>query len=995
MATEQVDLERFFALSLDLLCVTDDAGRFVHLNRVWETTLGWPTEELRGRPILELLHPDDVAPTDAVVARMAGGERVANFENRYRHRSGGWRRLSWTAWVDPTTGLRYGVARDVTEARRQERAREDLHAAVLALSATASYEEAVSVVSDQVLRLTRALGVVTTAAAPVSPKWAAADATPYSATAGQPDRAAPPLVVPLVTGEHGSVGSIEVWLPPARDEDHDRRRGALLHDLARACALALERSRAELAAELALTHSTELLTSISDAFYAVDRQWRFTFVNPAAERLLRRRAADILGRPIWQEFPDAVGSTFERAYREASASGRPVTFVEYYPPLDGWFDVRAHPSGSGLAVYFLDVTESVLAARALERHAEQQRAVAELGRRALTSVGPRVLAEATVTEVSRVVGPDLVGVVELVDDGTAVTVQAVAGPAAPDLAGVRLLLSSVQGTALTGALVSGVATVVPRIPSGDGQGPVPEVEMGLRSDAAVPIVVGGTVWGAVFVGSRAEDAFPTDDVVFLQQLAHILGAALDRHSAEERLRQLAERDALTRLPNRTVLRREVDAAVAAALQQGHTAALLLLDLDGFKDVNDSLGHLAGDGLLEILGARLLHVVGGEATVARLGGDEFAVCLPGPVDDDDVARVAEAVLAAVEEPVQLDGLDVTLSASLGAVTAPMHGSDASVLLRHADVAMYRAKRISGRHWVAYDPAVDSAPAERLATITELRAAIRAGELELYYQPVVDMDTGAAVSLEALVRWRHPSRGLIPPGEFIPLAEQTGLIGELTLWVVREATAQARRWQRRGLPLRIAVNVSVVTLSDRQVAGDLVALLRDASDVLSVEVTESALVERRARAVLQELAAAGVACAVDDFGTGFSALAYLRSLPVSTLKIDRAFVADVREDDVDLAIIRSVVDLAHTLGLDVIAEGVESEAVAARLIEVGVHHAQGFHYARPAGRDDVQRWLTMPHHRPDAAPGAGAADRDGHGRQNGDGTRNGTLTPPGGG
>lgn len=966
MAPERVDLERFFALSLDLLCVTDPAGVFLHANDAWETALGWSPQELRGMRVADLVHPDDVAATAEALARTAAGERITNFENRYRRRAGGYRTLAWTAWTDGPGGLRYGVARDVTRARRFATEREQLHVAVLSLASAPSFEATVAGVGEQVVRLVGAVGAVTTASPPVVPVWTHEHAQPCRVTVGTPDPTVAPLVVPLVSHDDRSAGTVEVWLPHGLDEAERHRRVALLHDLARAAALALERSSAELAAEVALARTSELLHSISDGFYALDPQWRFTFVNPAAERLLRRPAEEILGRSIWAAFPDIVGSTFDRRYRDAVASGHRVTFTEYYPPLDRWFDVRAHPSGSGLAIYFVDVTETVEASRALERRAEQQRAVAELGRRAVSEAGPHALAEATVAEVLLVLRPALVGVGELVDDGATLAMHAVAGTSGEDLRATNLPLASIAGTALAGAVVGAAATVVPRIPGPGDVGRRPLVDIGLRSDAAVPIRVGGSVWGAVFVGSQDHDAFTTADVVFLEQLAHVLGAALERNVAEQRLRELAERDVLTRLPNRAVLRREVDAAVAAALQQGHTTALLLLDLDGFKDVNDSLGHAAGDELLEVLGGRLLAVAGDEATVARLGGDEFAVCLPGPVEPADVTRMAEAVLSAVEAPVPLDGLDVTLSASLGAVTAPTHGSDASMLLRHADVAMYRAKRTSGRHWVRYDPALDSAPAERLAMITELRAAIRTGELELYYQPVVDMESGEPVSLEALVRWRHPSRGLVLPGEFVPLAEQTGLIGELTLSVVRQATAQARRWHRRGLPLPIAVNVSVTSLTDREAAHELVDLLTSAADVVSVEVTESALVDRRARAVLQELAGAGVHCAVDDFGTGYSALAYLRSLPVSTLKIDRAFVADVQDGDVDLAIIRSVVDLARTLGLDVIAEGVESQAVAARLIEVGVHHAQGFFYARPAGTDDVLRWLTSPGRRPEARP-----------------------------
>ncbi|GGB92083.1 EAL domain-containing protein [Cellulomonas carbonis] len=947
------DLERFFALSLDLLCVVDAAGRFVHLNEAWATTLDRPVPTLVGRRVLDLVHPDDVDATRDVLAGMAAGERFAGFENRYQDARGGWRDLVWSAWADPSTGLCYGIARDVTEARRREGERREVHDAVLAVSSAGTYAATVSAVAEQVRRVTRALGVVASAAPPTVVGWAGTDVRPYRATAGAPDVTVPPVDLPLLGRDRQPLGRVAVWLPTGLDDAERARRVVLLHEVAGAAALILERSRAELSAELAAARTRELLDSASDAFYALDRHWRFTFVNPAAERLLRRPAGELLGASIWDEFPETVGSSFERGYREAVATGRPVAFIEYYAPLEGWFDVRARPSGNGLSVYFLDVTASHTAARALERRADQQRAVAELGREAVTATDPRTLTTATVEQVRRVLRPPLAGVVRL--DGARVLLDAAAGPLAEGLP-PALDLDGVRGTALFGALTSGVATAVARIPGPDDVQRGPVLPLGLRSDAAVPVIVGGLVHGAVFVAATDDDAFPTDDVVFLQQLAHVLGAAVERHDAEERLRELAEHDALTRLPNRVVLRREVDAAIATALEDGSSTALLLLDLDGFKDVNDSLGHHAGDLLLEVLGGRLHVVVGDAGTVGRLGGDEFAVCLPGPLADDALTIVAESLLAAVEEPVRLDGLDITLSASMGAAVAPAHGTDASTLLRHADVAMYRAKRTSGGHWVVYDPTVDAAPAERLTLITELRAGIRNGELEVHYQPVVDMASGAPVSLEALVRWRHPARGLVPPDQFVPLAEQTGLIGELTLCVVRHATALAERLRALGVALPIAVNVSVASLTDRESAETLVDELARAAGVLSVEVTESALVERRARAVLQRLASAGVTCAVDDFGTGYSALAYLRSLPVSTLKIDRAFVAEVEDGDVDLAIIRSVVDLAGSLGLDVIAEGVESQPVAVRLAEVGVHHAQGFHYAPPVDGEHLVDWLT---------------------------------------
>ena len=310
------------------------------------------------------------------------------------------------------------------------------------------------------------------------------------------------------------------------------------------------------------------------------------------------------------------------------------------------------------------------------------------------------------------------------------------------------------------------------------------------------------------------------------------------------------------------------------------------------------------------------------------------------------------------PFSLPELDVPLSTSIGLVLSPTHGVDASTLLRRADVAMYRAKGQS-LGWAMYDEELDAARADRLNTIAELRRGILGGELELHYQPIVNLHTGAVSSVEALVRWQQPAQGLVPPLSFIPLAEQTGLIVPLTAWVVEEALRQSTRWRAAGLLARIAVNLSVDVLT-REVATDpLLSRLMAAADFLTAEITESSLADERARHAVTRLAAAGVACAIDDFGTGYSSLAYLKDLPIAQLKIDRAFVMDVARTDRDMAIVRSVADLGVALGVEVVAEGVEDEASAAALRRCGVRLAQGYYFARPMTAVAFDEWLS---HRP---------------------------------
>jgi diguanylate cyclase (GGDEF)-like protein len=419
-------------------------------------------------------------------------------------------------------------------------------------------------------------------------------------------------------------------------------------------------------------------------------------------------------------------------------------------------------------------------------------------------------------------------------------------------------------------------------------------------------------------------------------------------------------DALTDLPNRVLLQQRVTAALDEVHRDGTGLAFFLLDLDRFKEVNDTLGHPAGDALLEVVARRLSAAVRPGDTVARLGGDEFAVLLPEIEHPNDAIEVAGRIKMALAEPFRLEGVTMDVDVSIGIALCPQHGEDVEVLMRHADVAMYVAKDEQTGIEV-YDVARDPNSPARLGTVTALREALDLGQLELHYQPKVSLDDGTVVGVEALVRWQHPVRGLVPPDEFVPLAERTGLVHRLTAFVLREALDQVAEWWATGIQIPVAVNVSMRDLQETDLAG-LVAAELDAHHLpptaLVLEVTESVLAQDPGRAVstLRELADLGVSSSLDDFGTGYSSLLLLERLPVAEVKIDRTFVRRLDEADGDPAMVRSIIGFAHGLGLSVVAEGVESSSAWKLLRDMDCDVAQGFRVARPMPTARATQWLV---------------------------------------
>jgi histidine ammonia-lyase len=431
-----------------------------------------------------------------------------------------------------------------------------------------------------------------------------------------------------------------------------------------------------------------------------------------------------------------------------------------------------------------------------------------------------------------------------------------------------------------------------------------------------------------------------------------------RDQAEEQLRQQALHDALTGLPNRVLFRDRVGQALATARREQHEVAVLMLDLDRFKEINDTLGHAAGDELLKEVARRLSSVLRESDSIARLGGDEFSILLPG-VSGTDLAEIVGRVAGSLEEPLIVDDLPLNVDVSIGLASFPKDGDDADRLLQRADVAMYLAKTANAG-FVSYDASTDRHAPSRLSLIGQLRGAIDRRELVLFYQPQVAVSGGGIVGVEALVRWQHPERGLILPDEFIPLVRETGLIKPLTYYVLEEALRQCRAWMDEGRSIRVAVNLAMRNLIDVGFP-DEVAELLDRFGVpvtlLEFEITENTIVADpwRTQAVLERLGEMGVRLSIDDFGTGYSSLGYLKRLPIDEIKIDRSFVANMISSPDAAVIVRSTIDLGRNLGLQVVAEGVETADVLQCLEALGCDLAQGFHLSKPVPASELASWL----------------------------------------
>ncbi|WP_322780552.1 EAL and GGDEF domain-containing protein [Frankia sp. Cas4] len=633
---------------------------------------------------------------------------------------------------------------------------------------------------------------------------------------------------------------------------------------------------------------------------ALDGEWGLA---ATAARTGRPQHGDVnlLGRTDPDPDPDARG-------RAGPGPARALR-ISVIPQVDGRREL--------VAVVLQDVTD-------LQRAERLQSAVAQLGQRALGGLTvPDLLAEAA--QVVRVT-LGLPGCEVLAATGR----DNPADPAHPIAAIIPVALASDGPTIIDrGAAFHGVAA---------------RIGAAGRSHAVL----------VAYAPYRRE--FAPDEAAFVQSVANVLAAALERDTAEREVRHQARHDPLTGLANRVLLHDRISRALRTVEADGGALALLLMDLDRFKEINDTLGHGAGDDVLREVAVRLRRATGSAATVARLGGDEFAILLPSaPRGVADALAVASGVRAALAERIDVGTLPLSVEGSIGIAIGPGDGSDPGTLVRCADVAMYRAKQLCVGVAV-YAPDADQNRRERLELLGGLRSAIAGGELVLHYQPKVDLRTGRTTAVEALVRWQHPSHGLVEPGRFVPFAEQSNLVRPLTRRVLMLALDQARSWWDAGRLLPVAVNVSARMLHDAELISTVQAELDRTGmppQALELELTESAVMvnTRNAMNVITQLRRAGIRISVDDFGTGYSSLAYLRDLPVHDLKIDKSFVLNVARRPRDFSIVRSIIDLAHNLDLRVVAEGIESDEVCSLLRDLGCDEGQGFFLGYPVPPADL--------------------------------------------
>jgi diguanylate cyclase (GGDEF)-like protein/PAS domain S-box-containing protein len=599
-----------------------------------------------------------------------------------------------------------------------------------------------------------------------------------------------------------------------------------------------------------------------------------------------------------------------------------------------------------------DVTERKRVEAELERRAAQQAAVAAFGEHALEGATTHELMERAVTLAVETLGVEMAGVAELLPEENCFVLRA--GHGWPEGAVGHHRIPTGTGSRAGFTILSGGPIVV-----SDWSELLPFEQsptlraLGIHSGVTVLIEGSRGPFGVLGAHSISPRRYDAGDVDFLQSLANVLADALERHAIEDDIRHRALHDELTGLPNRTLFLDRLEHTLAALRRRGGLAAILFLDLDHFKLVNDSLGHHVGDELLAAAAPRLKQAVRATDTVARFGGDEFGILLEAIADEGDATHMAERVAAAFSRPFVLAGSEHFVSASVGIALA-RGGELPQELIRDADAAMYRAKERGRARYELFDEVMRGRAIARLRVENDLRRALERGELRLDYQPMVALTDGSVRSVEALLRWEHPDQGLVMPSEFLPIAEGNGLIEPIGRWVLEQACRQAGHWYAArpdDAPVGISVNLSALQIARAELPELVLSSLRASGldpACLSLEITESAMLGGfdALHAALEALKALGVRLVLDDFGMGYSSLAYLTRLPLDAVKVDRSFVDGLGTDGRDTAITEAIIAMSRALSLEVIAEGVETRAQAEALLRLGCRVAQGYYFARPA-------------------------------------------------
>ncbi|MBV9802195.1 MAG: EAL domain-containing protein [Solirubrobacterales bacterium] len=608
-----------------------------------------------------------------------------------------------------------------------------------------------------------------------------------------------------------------------------------------------------------------------------------------------------------------------------------------------------------------DVTERKHVEAELERRAAQQAAVALLGEHALEGASTLDLMHEAVESAGKLLGVEISAVWEILPTEGALELRA--GIGWPDSALGSLRYPAGEGSQAGYTLLRGAPVVVEDW-NAETRFSQPDFR-GRRTGAGLSVKIEGRSrdpFGVLIVQSMSPRAFAGGDIDFLQALANVLADALERQAIEDAIRDRALHDPLTGLPNRVLFVDRLEHALSRLGRRESMAAILFLDLDHFKLVNDSLGHHIGDELLGAAAPRLKQALRSSDTVARFGGDEFGILLEDIASERDAIETAERIAAIFAKPFVLSGSEHFVTTSIG-IAMVRGGEQADELIRDADAAMYRAKDHGRARYEVFDEGMRGRAIERLRVENDLRRALERGELRLEYQPVVSLRNFAIVGVEALLRWRHPQRGEIPPSEFIPIAEENGLIEPIGRWVLEQACRQAAQWYQArpdAAPLTMSVNLSAVQVTRRSLPDTVAGILRATGldpACLCLEITETVMV-RDAEGLgeaLEALKALGVRLVLDDFGTGYSSLSYLTRLPLDVLKVDRSFVDGLGSEPRDTAITETIIAMSRALSLDVVAEGVETADHVRELTRLGCSLAQGFHFSRAVPPEEIDRAL----------------------------------------
>jgi diguanylate cyclase (GGDEF)-like protein/PAS domain S-box-containing protein len=713
-----------------------------------------------------------------------------------------------------------------------------------------------------------------------------------------------------------------------------------------------------------------LVERLPVAVYAAEpgEEGRWRYVSSQIERILGYPPEEFLYDPgLWYSLlhPEDRERALTMETEELSVGERKARPIEYRMKTRTgemvWIldEAVLETDEEGVPIWhgvLYDITERKQTEKELQHALAQQGVVAKLGELALQNGDPESLMRAAIRLIGEVDGIHGACIWELGREGRGLNLRAGLDH---EVIETGRRVSAARNSHAGAALDSEAPTIVSDW-STEKRFTMPPVLRIVSAASSLAVTIGGRdrPFGVLDVHAAEPDRFTAKDVPFVQAAANVLADALERHAADEALRHRVLHDSLTSLPNRVSFVDSLGSALARAAGSGSPVGVLFLDLDHFKLINDSLGHLAGDALLRVVAPRLRSHLRPADIVARFGGDEFGILIDRLDDEDEALAIADRVAAAFTHPFSIDGVEHFVSASIGvAVARPSEREtiNAELLIRDADAAMYRAKESGRARTELFDAEMRAGAMRRMEVERELRHALDREELALFYQPVVNLKTAEITGLEALVRWRHPARGLLDPAEFVSIAEESGLIEPIGRWVQEKACRQALEWHRQlpdSRPLDVAVNLSARQVAHRDLPSTVEEILTRTGlepAHLRLEITESVLVEESATAItsLEALNEIGVRLVLDDFGTGYSSLAYLNRFPFHALKIDRSFVDALGIEQERTAIVEAIIGMARALSLEVIAEGVESEVQLAELRRLGCDYGQGhlFHAAMP--------------------------------------------------